>query len=207
MQHALWKTVAMPNIQESVKEWQLGMAGRFGAAVKAARKSLGLTAQQLSARTAESGYPITRVTISKIESNSRSGKVDVAEVLALAKALGVPPVMLLFGDLPDGDVAVLPESRIPTLDALRWFSGDIVEGDSKTAPNRLLRLTRDRVHKQSHYNAIRALADITETERDEREQRSMFTSLAQILYEIKQLNAEMATIPGAVVRTEEGATA
>ena len=50
---------------------------------------------ELAERTAELGYPITRVAISKIERNSREGKLDVAELLVLAEALGIAPVLLL----------------------------------------------------------------------------------------------------------------
>lgn len=79
---------------------ELTLAQRVGDAVAKRRKALGWTGVQLADRTAELGYPITRVAISKIETNSRAGKFDVAELLVLAEALYIPPVLLLAADFP-----------------------------------------------------------------------------------------------------------
>ena len=97
-----------------------------------------MTAQQLAERTKELGYPVTRVAISKIESNSRAGKVDVAELLVLGAALGVPPVTLIFGGPlgRHGGVAARPHSSVRVSaglvygpdadpDLLRWPTGKI----------------------------------------------------------------------------------
>ncbi|MCH9668944.1 MAG: helix-turn-helix domain-containing protein [Actinomycetia bacterium] len=92
----------MPNIDPVVKAWELDLAARLGQAVQTRRNALGLTAQQLAQRTADLGYPITRVAISKIEGNKRAGKVDVAELIVLAKALEMPPVLLLYPGFPEG---------------------------------------------------------------------------------------------------------
>lgn len=97
----------MPNIDPVGKAWELDLAARLGQAVQTRRNALGLTAQQLAQRTADLGYPITRVAISKIEGNMRAGKVDVAELIVLAKALEMPPVLLLYPGFPEGyDVRV-----------------------------------------------------------------------------------------------------
>src|ERR1700756_3655468 len=96
--------VALPNVDQAAKEWQVELAGRVGAAIQARRKALRLTAQQLAQRTKELGYPVSRVAISKIEGNFRAGKLDVAELFVLAAALEIPPALLLFPDFPDGSV-------------------------------------------------------------------------------------------------------
>ena len=113
----------MPNINESAKAWELELSGRVGAAVLARRKALNLTAVQLAERTKELGYPITRVTVTKIEGNKRSGKVDVAELLVLAVALEIPPALLLFPDFPDGKVDTLPGRETEKRVAVKWLSG------------------------------------------------------------------------------------
>jgi transcriptional regulator with XRE-family HTH domain len=113
----------MPNINEAAKAWELELAGRVGKAVQARRKALDLTAVQLSERTRELGYPITRVTITKIETNNRVGKVDVAELLVLAVALEIPPALLLFPDFPDGQVATMPGRETENNVAVKWLSG------------------------------------------------------------------------------------
>jgi len=116
----------MPSIDEGAKAYEMGLAARFGVAVKARRTALKLTASELARRTAELGYPISRGAIAKIESNSRSGKVDVAELLVLSAALDIPPVFLLFFIFPGGSlVEVLPGYQALPEDAARWVSGRI----------------------------------------------------------------------------------
>lgn len=114
----------MPSIDPDGKAWQLELAARVGKAVKMRRKALKLTAQQLAQRTATLGYPVTRVTISKIESNVRAGKFDVAEWLVLAQALEIPPALMLFPDYPDGTVQALPgRDETRSVEAVWWVSG------------------------------------------------------------------------------------
>lgn len=139
----------MPNIDETAKSWQESLAARFGRAVRKARESAGLTAGQLSDRTRELGYPIHRIAISKIENGSRAGKIDVSELVVLARALGVPPLELIYPDLPDGPVEVWPGREVTSFQAVQWFSGEIsaneIEPDSVPADsNERLRLSRER---------------------------------------------------------------
>lgn len=114
----------MPNIDEGAKAWEMKLSGRIGVAVQARRKQLKMTAQQLAERTKEQGYPMTRVAISKIETNTRAGKFDIAELLVLAAVLEVPPVTLLFGGPPDEEVEMLPDWTGPAFFGIAWFSGD-----------------------------------------------------------------------------------
>src|ERR1700682_2903017 len=87
---------------------------------------MNLTASELSRRTVERGYPISRGAIAKIESNLRSGKVDVAEVLVLSAALDIPPVLLLFPQFStDGRGVVLPGVLAKEDEAVRWMSGQV----------------------------------------------------------------------------------
>src|SRR5690349_5074985 len=104
--------VAMPNIDEISKAWELDLSRRVGAAVMSRRKALGLTAVQLADRTRELGCPITRVAITKIETNKRAGKLDISEILVLAVALEIPPALLLVPEFPDdSSVELLPGYR------------------------------------------------------------------------------------------------
>lgn len=113
----------MPRVDEQGKAYELAVAGRVGAAVQARRKALDMTAAQLASRAGELGYPMTRVTITKIETNTRSGKLDVAEWLVLAAALQVPPALLLLPSYPDGGAVLLPEFNVGTERALAWLAG------------------------------------------------------------------------------------
>lgn len=114
----------MPKIDELAKKWQKDLAARAGNAVRGRRKALNLTAAGLAKRTAELGYPVSRVAIGKIENGHREGKFDLAELVVLAAALGIPPVMLIYPDLPHGSVEVLPGLERYATDALEWFVGD-----------------------------------------------------------------------------------
>jgi transcriptional regulator with XRE-family HTH domain len=113
----------MPNVDLVAKNWEKELARRVGSAVQARRKQLGLTAQQLAERTKGASYHVTRVAISKIEGNLRAGKLDVAELLALAAALEISPALLVFPGFPDGSVEVLPGLRADNEAAVKWWGG------------------------------------------------------------------------------------
>lgn len=118
--------VAMPSINRDAKTFETNRAHWFAFAVKQRRKALRLTAAELSRRTADLGYPISRGAIAKIESEVRSGKIDVAEVLVLARALDVPPALLLFPAFAtDGPEELLPGYFARGEDAVRWMAGEI----------------------------------------------------------------------------------
>lgn len=116
----------MPSINRDAKAFETNRAHWFGFAVRTRRKALKLTAAELSRRTADLGYPISRGAIAKIEAEVRSGKVDMTEVLVLARALDVPPVLLLFpGFTTEGPEEVLPGYFVRNEDALRWMTGTL----------------------------------------------------------------------------------
>lgn len=116
----------MPSIDPEAKAFELDMAAEFGRAVNRRRKALKLTAIEVARRTAELGFPISRGAIAKIETNSRSGKMDVIELLVLAAALEIPPVLLLFPEFPEGrQMAVIPYVVTRGHEAVRWMSGRI----------------------------------------------------------------------------------
>jgi transcriptional regulator with XRE-family HTH domain len=115
----------MPNIDQGAKAWELELSGRVGKAVLRRRKALGLTAVQLADKTRDLGYPITRVAITKVETNKRAGKLDIAEVLVLAVALEIPPALLLFPSFPErGRVELLPGYDVWPPAAVRWLCGE-----------------------------------------------------------------------------------
>jgi transcriptional regulator with XRE-family HTH domain len=125
----------MPNMNADARKWEESMTARFGEAVRRRRKQLGMTAVDLSKKLGEQGYPMKRVMITVIETNSRNGKLDVAELLALARALEIPPVLLLFPDFPDAEVEFLPGMTTDCERAVRWLAGEqplpaqIIEGE------------------------------------------------------------------------------
>lgn len=124
----------------------MSLADRIGKAVARRRAKLGMTAVDLADRTRELGYPITRVAISKIENNARAGKLDISELSVLAAALRIPPILLVYPDVPNAEVEVLPNVEPAASDkAFRWFTGEVSLVHSYTSDDslRLLAAVRE----------------------------------------------------------------
>jgi transcriptional regulator with XRE-family HTH domain len=119
----------MENIGEA---WHAETAKRIGATVARCRKDAEMTAQQLAERCGALGAPIHRTTITKIE-NGRP-RFDLGELLILAAALGVPPIVLLYPDIPDGEIEVLPGWTAGSWTAVNWATGTKVTNHS-TSPD------------------------------------------------------------------------
>jgi transcriptional regulator with XRE-family HTH domain len=109
---------------DDARAWASELAEAFGKAVQLHRKRLGLSAVQLSNRCAEIGYPITRATLAKIETNGRNSKMDLAEILTLAAALEVGPGDLAFPGYPYGLTRATPRATMPSVTARCWFDAD-----------------------------------------------------------------------------------
>jgi transcriptional regulator with XRE-family HTH domain len=109
--------------------WPERLAHVIAAEVRRYRKDRRLSAQQLSDRCAKLGMEIPRSTLADLE-NGRRSKVTVAELLVLAAALDIPPVLLVapLGRQPKSEI--LPGRELPTRDAVLWLSG--VDGLSET---------------------------------------------------------------------------
>jgi transcriptional regulator with XRE-family HTH domain len=136
----------MPSTDERAKAFEMGLAARFGAAVKARRQALKLSASEVSKRMAELGYPLSRGTIAKIESNSRSGKVDVAELLTLSAALDIPPTLLLFHEFPAGAlVEIRPGFQALVNDAVSWLWGRLGYPRKLTLEQRYTDVDREQI--------------------------------------------------------------
>lgn len=96
------------------------MNARIARAIKHARGER--SAQVIADETARLGFPITRDTLANIE-NGRKKSVDVPELIVLAKALGVPPLSVIYPDLVDTPVEALPGVNMTSGDAALEFCG------------------------------------------------------------------------------------
>ena len=127
------------------QDWVEGLHRRIAAAIKNARANR--SAQWLADETERLGYPISRAAIANYESG-RKKSLDIAELLVLAAALRLPPVTLLFPQLPDGPVEVLPSIDTTSWDATAWFSGEESSPDDEpwttSKEYQLLRAVRER---------------------------------------------------------------
>jgi transcriptional regulator with XRE-family HTH domain len=183
-------------------KWTEGLHQRIAEAFKGARQGR-LTGQQLADDTERLGYPITRSQIANYECG-RKQSLDVAELLVLAAALGVPPVALLFPNLPDGDVEVLPGQVMSSADAMRWFTGENDSGEPQSELGRLITLTRKRFDMERKRDRYRAGVDMLRATDEEQRATNAILDLADAAEEIKELNRQIATVPGAVIAGIEG---
>ncbi|MDP9430886.1 MAG: helix-turn-helix transcriptional regulator [Actinomycetota bacterium] len=86
------------------------------------REERGVTLSGLSDRMGELGQPLGMTGLSKIE-NGRRG-IDLDELVALARALEVPPLLLVFPLGVQEAVEVLPGANVETWAAAKWFTGE-----------------------------------------------------------------------------------
>jgi transcriptional regulator with XRE-family HTH domain len=90
--------------------------------VKRQRDLKGWSAHQLSEECKKLGFNISRNTISDLE-NHRRANFGIPELLVLARALGISPLLLLFRVGVEAEAEVLPgEFRAP-FRAAEWFAG------------------------------------------------------------------------------------
>lgn len=104
-------------------DWATQIGTKIAGEIRRHRLSKGMSAQDLSDACTEVGMPIPRTVISNIE-NGRRTNVSVAELLVLARALDVPPVVLVFPVGYEEQSEFLPGKTSGTLRAIDWFSGE-----------------------------------------------------------------------------------
>lgn len=103
--------------------WDEELVRRVGSEVKRLRGKRSAT--WLSDRTHELGRRVPVSVIAKLDSGHRGSVLNVAELIVLAAALGVPPVSLLYPlESSSDEVDALPDWPVRTWDALTWFTGE-----------------------------------------------------------------------------------
>ncbi|UGQ15022.1 helix-turn-helix domain-containing protein [Yinghuangia sp. ASG 101] len=102
--------------------------------IRASRARLDITRDQLAARCAALGAPgLTYAAITNIETGRREKTtkkrrrdVTVDELMVLARALEVPPALLVLpiGSRKHEEIEFLPGTKAPLWPVLRWFTGE-----------------------------------------------------------------------------------
>jgi transcriptional regulator with XRE-family HTH domain len=99
--------------------------------IQRVRKARQLKQSDVSTRLTRAGRPTLPTVVSKIERGER--RIDVDDLVAIGRALGVPPVLLLFPLGEDEEVEVLAGQTASTWEAFRWFVGEApFPGDAGT---------------------------------------------------------------------------
>lgn len=112
--------------------WQERFSETVGRAINNARGAK--SDQWIADETAKLEHPISRTAVSEYRRGKRK-TIPVTDLIVLARVLEVPPVTLLFPDLPNGMIPAMPpgqsevddlrtDSDVPAFDALRWFTGE-----------------------------------------------------------------------------------
>lgn len=109
--------------------WSERLVKVIAGEVRRHRLARDLSAQQLADRCAELGHPIPRSVLANLESGRRE-TITVPELLVLARALEVPPVLLLFPLGRVEQMEVLPGRDVATWPALLWFTGEYPAGST-----------------------------------------------------------------------------
>lgn len=107
------------------------------------RPGIDLTREQLAQRCADEGAPwLTFSTLTNIETGRRKDgarrrDVTIDELVIIARAMRVPPILLIFPLGNDDETEILPGQTIATWSALEWFEGRSpfpVQGDPGGGP-------------------------------------------------------------------------
>lgn len=147
-------------------DWADETAARIGRAIRDQRQRSGLTAAELSEKTAALGYHVNRVAISKLENGNRNGKFDITELIVLAEALNTPPILLLYPDIPDGIIEYRPGFKIDSWLAVNIFAGEHSEhGGSRANTLPLALMRRHEALLAEHAKAYEARAEAEEVAR------------------------------------------
>ena len=104
-----------------MSDWSEGLTRRVGGMI--ARLRAPHTAAWLSQRTDELGHKVSRTAIAEYETGVRK-TIPLADLVVLAQALEVPPLLLAVPGLPDEDLEVVPGVSVPAGAALQWWTAD-----------------------------------------------------------------------------------
>lgn len=122
-----------PATIDLMSEWSESLVSRFSAAMRARRKELDLSVQDVANRTKELGHSISRSTLSGLENNRNKDRLTLPDALVIAEVLRVPMLYLLFPEQPDGEVELVPGlscSSARATDAIAGNSMIVTDGDT-----------------------------------------------------------------------------
>jgi transcriptional regulator with XRE-family HTH domain len=144
----------VPEPKTPAETWAESLARSVGRRVAHFRAERGLTAQQLSDELLRRlGFTMKRTVIGNLESGVRS-TIGIAEILALAYVLNVPP-LLLIAPIGADRMEVLPGMETDPWTAAHWISGDgdppAVFTEVDDAAGALIRSYRGKVNRLGLY--------------------------------------------------------
>ena len=146
-------------IIDLMSEWSESLVSRFSAAMRARRKELELSVQDVANRTVELGHPISRSTLSGLENNRNKDRLTLPDALVIAEVLHVPMLYLLFPEQPDGEVELVPGECTTSSLAIDIISGSLIpiSDDEQEESGDGVVFVGDGVEKESGYELASAV--------------------------------------------------
>jgi transcriptional regulator with XRE-family HTH domain len=114
--------------------WQARLTRVVADQVRRYRQERKMSAQQLADRCDQLGLSIPRPVLSNLE-NGRRESVSIAELLILAAALEVPPILLVAPVDRQPTIEVLPGKEFDPWSATLWISGEARLADPAGTPD------------------------------------------------------------------------
>jgi transcriptional regulator with XRE-family HTH domain len=190
--------------QNGARQWSADWTHVIGQKVRAVRKARSYSTQRLSDLCSEQGFAVPRNTVVNLETG-RKESISVQELVAIALALDVSPVSLLYP--LDQPAEIAPGKHRNPFHAVQWFAG---EWDSElqgpmTAEHRLvdphLRVLRDYVRHADVARRSAAIIDslrgnekASDTRRDA--EQDLQWALGEMAKEREALNDAGIATPG-----------
>jgi transcriptional regulator with XRE-family HTH domain len=123
MEHSYDTAGSKDSAEETPRaEWSTRITRLTAIRIRVWRERRGLSAQQLSDKSAELGYRVPRSVIANLE-NERRHFIGLAEVLILAAALDVPPVLLITAVGEQDHIELLPGLETTAWRGRGWLLG------------------------------------------------------------------------------------
>lgn len=187
--------------------WPERLVAVIATEIRRQREKRDLSAQKLSDRCTELGYPIARNTLSNLE-NGRREAITVAELFVLADALGLPPLHLVFPVGQVETVEVVPGVELSPLRGFQWVGAGRGHGKYRGRDYReeVRTLDRYRLHDFAlgkWQSSQRKLAELTvdteEAEADRKHYRREASEaenvLAYLRWEMRDAGQVLPSVP------------
>jgi hypothetical protein len=185
-----------PDKPEKPLSWEEVVVKRIGAAAKKVRGTK--SAAWLSQRTKDLGYQIPATVIAKLDSGHRGSVLSVPELLIIAAALDVPPLGLVFPDLPDGQVEIIPRYPGSSFNAYLWAAGmapSFVNPGARPKLALLVNAVRDRWTALKEVGRLNTRAS---TEPDQTTRDAYRATFEAAKRQLAQINTEISELGGVI---------
>jgi|GEM_PF-1270175 len=145
---------ARPSRQRPPRGWEGRITHAVGSAIRYWRERRQMTTRELEEATSQLGQTISRAVITNLE-NQRRDAVSLAEVLVLAAALDVSPILLIAPVGREPKVEILPGVEVTPWESRGWVHGALAAKYANFSNERWTESNRVLYLYEVHRNLIR----------------------------------------------------